>query len=345
MVRFASGCSKRPLLVAGHGIRIAKAQEELNRVLDLGYPVVTTFNGFDLVPNDHPNFVGRIGTVGTYGGNYALSHCDWLICVGTRNSIRQISYNPQSFAPQAKKLIVDIDEAELHKPTVKGAFINKDAKYFLTRINQLDVDIEKSWLPSLRKYSAEHPIELSAPYKFIHDLTSLLPEGAIVVCGNGTACVAMFQAGIVKKGQRIFWNSGCAAMGYDLPAAIGAHFASGKEIICVTGDGSIQMNIQELQTIKHYNIPIKIFVLNNGGYHSIELTQTNYFKGDFIGCNKDSGVSFPDISEIANVYDMACFDWPYDDLKKILAYKRNCFCDVNIDNDYVFKPKWTRGYE
>ena len=138
------------------------------------------------------------------------------------------------------------------------------------------------------------------PYKFMEVLTSKLDEDAIVVCANGTACVAMHQAGIVKKGQRIFWNSGTASMGYALPAAIGACFASGREVICIEGDGSLMMNLQELQTIKHYNLPIKLFILNNGGYHSIQETQENYFNSDYIGCTKED-VSFPDFKRLSDL--------------------------------------------
>ena len=334
----------KPLLVAGHGIRIANAQDELMKVLELGIPVVTTFNGFDLVPNDHPNFVGRIGTVGTYGGNYALKNCDTLICVGTRNNIRQVSYNWKSFAPQAKKVICDIDEAELHKPTIKADETNFcDAKIFLTAFpDYYNIKINKTWLKQLRKYDLTHPIELTPPYKFIHDLTSQLPDDAVVVCGNGTACVAMFQAGIVKKGQRIFWNSGCAAMGYDLPAAIGACFASGREVYCITGDGSIQMNLQELQTIKHHQLPIKIFVLNNGGYRSLEMTQDKYFKGDYIGCNKQSGISFPDFEKVAELYDLKYYNG-YERLEEMIYYPGSLLCEVHIGNSYIINPKFTNS--
>jgi acetolactate synthase-1/2/3 large subunit len=285
--------------------------------------------------------VGRIGTVGTPGGNNALSKCDCLICVGTRNSIRQVSYNWVSFAPQAQKIIVDIDKAELNKPTVQGLKVCQDAKRFLQEMLTWDIKIDKSWLEELRFYDKEHPVELIGPYKFIHDLTSLLPEGAVVVCGNGSACVCMFQAGIVKKDQRIFWNSGCAAMGYDLPAAIGAHFASGEEVICITGDGSIQMNIQELQTIKHHKLPIKIFVLNNGGYRSIEMTQDNYFGGNYIGCNDQSGVSFPDFRKVADTYGLEYFNTDEDTLEEVLSWGGAALCEVMLGKDYIFSPKFT----
>lgn len=324
----------KPLLVSGHGIRIAKAQDELMKVLDLGIPVVTTFNGFDLVPNDHPNFVGRIGTVGTYGGNYALRNCDTLICIGTRNNIRQVSFDWKDFAPQAHKIIVDIDIAETYKLTTPTAeFIIRDAKQFLKEVLTWNLMLDADWLYLLKNYHNSHPIELTPPYKFIHDLTSALPNDAVVVCGNGTACVAMFQAGIVKKGQRIFWNSGTAAMGYDLPAAIGAHFACGREVYCITGDGSIQMNLQELQTIKHHNLPIKIFVLNNGGYRSLELTQENYFKSDYIGCNNQSGISFPDFKKVADLYGLKYYNG-YEKLDEILYYPYGLLCEVHIGNSY-----------
>jgi len=344
LVRHSFEHSTKPLLVAGHGIRIADAQEEFYQLLSLGLPVVTTFNGFDLVPNGHPSFAGRIGTVGTRGGYYALQHCDLLICVGTRNNTRQISYRPETFAPQAKKIIVDIDEAELLKPTVQGLKYHADAKAFLKELLEWDWRIDQKWTKDLHSHPGLVAYRLSLPYKFIHDLTVLLPEDAVVVCGNGTACVSMFQAGIVKNGQRIFWNSGCASMGYDLPAAIGACFANGKkEVICITGDGSIQMNIQELQTISHHNLPIKIFVLNNGGYRSIEMTQQNYFNSDFIGCNAASGVSFPDFAKIAFAYDIKYFHGT-EAIREVLDYKGSALCEVEIGNDYIIEPKWTGGF-
>jgi acetolactate synthase-1/2/3 large subunit len=335
----------KPLLIAGHGIRLAKAQDELMKVLELGIPVVTTFNGFDLVANDHPCFVGRIGTVGTYGGNYALSNCDTLICVGTRNNIRQVSYNWKSFAPQANKIICDIDEAEINKPTIIKPieYHLGSVEHFLRDLLIRDLEIDHDWLYTLRNYDKSHPIELTPPYKFIHDLTSVLPNDTVVVCGNGTACVAMFQAGIVKKGQRIFWNSGTAAMGYDLPAAIGACLANNKQpVYCITGDGSIMMNLQELQTIKHYGLPIKIFVLNNSGYRSLEMTQENYFKGDYIGCNKQSGVSFPEWKKVAETFDLKYYNG-YEELSQMIYYPYSLLCEISIGNSYIINPKFTNS--
>ena len=352
--------SKRPIFVAGHGIRLAKAQSIfLELVEKIGMPVVSTFNGFDLIPSNHPLFVGRIGTIGDRAGNFALQNADLLLCVGSRNNIRQISYNWQAFARTAKKIIVDIDPAELKKTTVKPDLpINTDARNFLECLREeLLYDTLSNW-KDWRKWTNERKnkypvvlpeyyenIETVNPYCFIKELTENLDEDIILVAGNGTACVTLFQAGIVKKRQRIFWNSGCASMGYDLPAAIGASFANkGKEIICLAGDGSLQMNIQELQTVVHYQFPIKIFVLNNNGYASIRQTQTAYFEGRMVACDKNSGVSFPDMSKISSAYGL-----PYEIIKRpnemseiiqrVLQMPGPVVCEVQLTTDYIFSPK------
>ena len=165
-----------------------------------------------------------------------------------------------------------------------------------------------------------------------------------MVAGNGTACVVLFQAGIVKAGQRIFWNSGCASMGYALPASIGAAFARKQDVICITGDGSLQMNIQELQTVRHNNLPVKIFILNNQGYSSIEQTQKAFFNSDFIGCNKESGLSFPNNSKLADLYDLKYYR--IDSTVKMgqvidsaLSWTGAVICEVILNNDYIFAPK------
>ncbi|MFH1288870.1 MAG: thiamine pyrophosphate-binding protein, partial [bacterium] len=311
--------AKRPVLIAGHGIRISKAKKQFLELVDLlNIPVVTTFNGFDLIVSNSDNFIGRIGTLGSRAGNFTLQNADLVICLGTRNNIRQVSYNWASFAMHAKKIIIDIDSAELHKKTVKGdILVHSDAKVFINKFLKKIPDgfkVDKTWLEwclirkkryhvVLDKYKI--PNECSVhPYHFIEELTTALDDNAVMVAGNGTACVALFQAGIVKSGQRVFWNSGCASMGYDLPASIGAALAGNQDVVCITGDGSIQMNLQELQTIKHYNLPVKIFILNNRGYRSIELTQEEYCNCNFIGCNTESGVSFPDSSKLADLYDL-----------------------------------------
>lgn len=351
--------AKRPVLIAGHGIRIAKAKEQFLELVDsLNIPIVTTFNGFDLITSESDNFIGRIGTLGSRAGNFALQNADLVICLGTRNNIRQVSYNWASFARNAKKIIIDIDNAELHKKTVKGDFlIHSDAKVFINKLLEKIPDgfkVDKAWLKWCLTRKKKYPVVLDEykavngncvhPYFFIEKLTALLDDKAIVVAGNGTACVVLFQAGIVKSGQRIFWNSGCASMGYALPASIGASLAGNKDVVCIEGDGSIQMNIQELQTIKHYNLPIKIFILNNQGYRSIEQTQSAFFKSDFIGCNKESGVSFPDYSKLAGLYDLKFFkinstNKMEQEIKSVLNHKGPAICEVVLDREYIFSPK------
>ena len=351
--------AKRPLLIAGHGIRISKAQKEFFELVGLlNIPVVSTFNGFDLIASDDKNFIGRIGTLGSRAGNFALQNADLIIFLGTRNNIRQVSYNWPLFASRAKKIIVDIDEAELHKKTVKGdVLIRSDAKIFLTKLLKKlpkDFKVDKAWLEWCQARKKKYPVVLNEykisdkhsvhPYHFIEELTKALDNKAIAVAGNGTACVVLFQAGIVKKGQRIFWNSGCAAMGYDLPASIGAALAGNRDVVCLAGDGSIQMNIQELQTVRHYNLPIKIFILNNQGYRSIEQTQKSFFNGDFIGCNKDCGVSFPDNFKLADLYGLKYYridstSRMRQTINDVLSGAGAILCEVVLDNDYVFAPK------
>ncbi len=351
--------AKRPLFIAGHGIRISKAEKEFLELIGLlNIPVVTTFNGFDLLASDADNFIGRIGTLGSRAGNFALQNSDLIICLGTRNSIRQVSYNWPSFARRAKKIIIDIDDAELRKKTVKGdILVRSDAKIFITKLLEKipkDFKIDKAWLEWCRARKKKYPVVLDEyrkpnehfvhPYHFMEELTAALDSNAIVVAGNGTACVVLFQAGVVKSGQRIFWNSGCAAMGYDLPASIGAALAGNQDVVCIAGDGSIQMNLQELQTVKHYNLPIKIFILNNQGYHSIKMTQSSFFKGDFIGCNKDCGVSFPDNSKLADLYGLKYFRIDSTSrikqvINDVLSNPGAALCEVVLNNDYVFAPK------
>ena len=351
--------AKRPLLIAGHGIRISKAQKEFLELVGLiDIPVVATFNGFDLIASESDNFIGRIGTLGSRAGNFALQNSDLVICLGTRNNIRQASYNWPSFASRAKKVIVDIDEAELRKPTIKGdVLVHSDVKIFMAKLLEKlpkDFKVDKEWLEWCQARKKKYPVVLDEyrkpneqhvhPYHFMEELTSALDEDAIVVAGNGTACVGLFQAGIVKKGQRIFWNSGCASMGYDLPAAIGAALASGRDVVCLAGDGSIQMNLQELQTVRYYNLPVKIFILNNEGYHSIKMTQTSFFNGDLIGCNAECGVSFPDNSKLADLYGLKYFRIDStarmrQTIKDVLSNPGAALCEIVLDNDYVFAPR------
>ena len=353
------GEAKRPVLVAGHGVRIANAQGlflELAKKLKI--PILSTFNGFDLIPSDNPLFVGRIGTIGDRAGNFALQNSDLAIFLGTRNNIRQIGYNWASFARAAKKIVIDIDVTELKKPTLAPNIpIHSDVKYFLEEllkfIRKEEFPAWGSWLDWCLERKKRYPVVLPAyrksakinPYHFLEILSRLTKKKDIITAGNGSACVTFYPAGVVKKGQRIFWNSGCASMGYDLPAAIGACIGSNKKnTLCVTGDGSIQMNIQELQTIVHHKLPIKIFVLNNNGYISIKQTQENFFGLPYVGCDKNSGVSFPNIRKIARAYGIKSGIIKKQRnmktiISNILRYKGPFLCEVILNPDYKFSPK------
>lgn len=352
--------AQRPIFLAGYGIRIAGAQELfLDLVEKMGMPVVSSFNGSDLIPTDHWLFIGRIGTIGDRAGNFAVQNSDLILSVGSRNNIRQISYNWKAFARVASKIVVDIDEAELKKPTITPDLaIHADARYFL---QELKLQIEKEELPEWedwRKWCIErklrYPVVLPEyketkqfvhPYYFMKVLSQYIKNETIIVTGVGTASKVYFQAGIVKRGQRILWNSGCASMGYDLPAAIGACFANGeKTVVCLAGDGSLQMNIQELQTVFHHKLPIKLFVLNNYGYISIKQTQDAFFGGRYVGCSESSGVSFPDITKVATAYGLPTgvidnHNNMKEKIQDILKTAGPFVCDVRLIPDYKFLPK------
>lgn len=351
---------ERPVFVAGQGIRISGAQDLFLEVVEhLGIPVLSTFNGVDLIATDHPLFVGRIGTLGSRAGNFTLQNSDLYLSVGSRNNIRQVSYNWRAYARAARKIVVDIDPAELRKPTLKPDIgICADAGDFLGELSKqiegLEFPSMKKWLEwcaeRKRKYPAvtagdreeKGPVNL---YNFCGTLTESLGTDDIIVAGNGSACVGLFQAGSVKKGQRMFWNSGCATMGYDLPAAIGASIArGGKRVVCLAGDGSMQMNIQELETIVYHRLPIKIFYLNNKGYISMRQTQRSFFNGRIVASDEKSGIGFPDIIKVARAYGLKTetIDRNTDmtpAIERVLADEGPVLCEVKLKLDYIFAPK------
>jgi acetolactate synthase-1/2/3 large subunit len=353
--------AKRPVVVAGRGIRIAQAKDELMKFVGkLNLPVVTTFNGVDLMADDEPSFMGRLGTLGDRAANFIVQNSDLYISIGSRNNIRQISYNWNAFAREAKKIIVDIDQAELNKSTLRPDIgVCADAGEFLRAMNsrlQADSSLERhdEWMrwcnerksKFARKLSeaahSEKPVEL---YDFIKVFTESTEEGDVVVAGNGSACVGLFQAAVVKKNQRMIWNSGSATMGFDIPAALGACIAiGGKRVYCVAGDGSLQMNIQELQTIVHHNLPVVIYYLNNDGYISMRQTQKSFFDGRIMGSDRSSGISFPNMIEVAKAYGLktariTCGNEMESVVKELKTADAPVLCEVVMSRDYIFSPK------
>lgn len=349
--------ARKPLIVAGHGVRLSGTQKDLLKLLEqTQIPVVTTFNGMDIVPSDLPQFAGRIGTVGQRAGNFTLQNADVVLFLGTRNNIRQVSYNWENFAKNAKKIVVDIDPAELQKPTVKPDLpICADVRDVLPKLLKLLKKPlgEKGWLEHCQKLRTHYPPlrefdicpqDKVHPYLFMNMLGKILPETANVVASNGTACVAFFQALQSKKDQRLLLNSGDASMGYGLPAALGMAAASGREVICLEGDGSIMMNLQELQTLKTTGLPVKVFVIKNGEYISIIQTQRNFFNGRLTGCNRQSGVEVPDFVKVAKAFGLPAVRIGRNKdlekgIKKVLAMKGPVVCELDCTTEYTFAPK------
>lgn len=352
--------ASRPVMMVGTGIRLAGAMEKFERVIaKLRIPVTTAWTAHDLIPTDHELFCGRPGTVGDRPGNFTVQNSDLLIVIGSRLNIRQVSYNWKAFARHAYKVQVDVDEAELSKPTVQPDLaISCDAAAFLDELErQLDRSLydpsrHVGWLTWCKERVARYPVVLPRhrefngainPYHFLDQLCRALEPDDVIVCGNGAACVVTFQVAHIKRGQRLFCNSGSASMGYDLPAAIGAAVArEGKRVICLAGDGSIQMNIQELQTLVHHQLPIKIFVLNNDGYLSIRQSQKNFFNL-LVGESKASGVSFPDMVQVGHAYGIPSLQVAGPDflptIERALATPGPQLCQVTLDPDQQFEPK------
>ena len=351
--------SERPVIFAGAGVRLSGAHDDFIRSIEaLGVPVVTGWNAHDVLATSHPLNCGRPGTIGDRAGNFTVQNADLLIILGSRLNIRQVSYNWQAFAKRARKIWVEIDPLELEKPNVQPDVpILADLADLLPelarRAQSRDKSRAQSWLAWCKERCMRYPVveeryETSTevnPYVFMQRLFNRLPEAQICVAGNGSACVIGFQASDIKAGQRFWTNSGCASMGYDLPAAIGASVgAGGKSVICLAGDGSIMMNLQELQTIKEMDLPIKIFVLNNAGYISISQTHKNFFNGREIGASPNSGVSFPNFCRLAAGFDMKSFRLEaHDDIDEtvqaVLSYSGPVICDVVLDPDQGFEPK------
>lgn len=350
--------AERPLIVAGHGIRLSDRQPEFLKLVEkLDIPVVTTFNGYDLIATDHPDFAGRIGTVGQRAGNFVLQNADCILFLGTRNNIRQVSYNWENYAAKAYKIVVDIDKAELDKPTLKPdmpihADLSDVIPALLAEAQKLDCEAWKTYCHKMKsKYGFENTAEYRQDgseikaYYFVHELTKALNNNDIMVAANGSACVCLHQVGIVKPGQRQFWNSGDASMGYDLPAAVGASYQSGeKRVVCLAGDGSVMMNLQELETIIYNRLPIKLFIINNSGYSSIRQTQRNFFNGHMTGSGMDSGVGMPDFYKLGEAFGfhsvrISSPDNLAEEIKKVLQTGGPVLCEVMVEKEYAFLPK------
>lgn len=355
--------AKRPVFYAGYGIRLSGAYDEFRALIEkLKIPVVTYWNAIDLIEDENCLYCGRAGNMGDRPGNWAIQNADLILAVGTRISIRQVGYNWKTWAREAEVIMVDIDPAEMKKPTIHVEMpIWADAKDFLEMMlkclkNTNALAENKKWLETCQQWKKQYPVVqphqwnsngLVNVYAFVKYLSSKLPENSLTAVSNGACCVVGHQTYEIKKGSRFANNSAVASMGYGLPASIGTCIGSGKkETVCLEGDGSIMMNLQELQTIITNKLPIKIFLINNNGYHSIRITQTNLFSGHSkVGIGPESkDLSFPDFEKIANAFGYSYYSASTnEEMKKVveetLEKEGPLFVEIFTDSKQVWEPK------
>ena len=357
--------SERPVLYAGNGIRISGASKDFLILVDLlKIPILTSYAGYDLIPSSHPYFFGRGHAFGQRAANFILQNSDFFISIGARLDIRTIGFTYKAFARAAYKVMVDIDRGELDKfilsPDLK---INFDAKEFIHEmIRQLKrksirIDI-KDWITYGRMLNKKYPVvsqefwkekKYVNSYCFIETIGKYLQPNELIVLSDGIGALnCSYQAFFIKPGQRIILNNGCAQMGYGLPAAIGASFATNrkKRVICFEGDGSLQLSIHELEVIKHHNLPIKIFVYSNDGYQSIRNTQKGLFEGRYVASDAASGVSCPDFVKIGKAYGLKTMRINNhremeEKIREVLVTNDPVLCDINTVRDLVLVPKLT----
>lgn len=352
--------AKRPVLNVGSAVHTTNSVKLMRRVAGkLNIPVAVAWDASDLMPYENDLFVGIPGLLGDRPGNWAIQNADLVLSIGCRLSCRQVGYNVKSWAREAYVIMVDIDQYELQKPSIHVEMpIQADAKEFLEALDETVIDKRaghKEWLEICRSWKRNYPVVtekhyidegLTNAYCFLNEVSLRVPEDQFIVLGNGTV-EACLHAIHIKENTRLISNSGAASMGYDLPAAIGCCFAIGKkDTVCLTGDGSIQMNLQELQTIVFHKLPIKIFVVNNQGYHSMRQTESNLFpEYSKVGIGPESGdLSFPDMKKIAEAYGIPYMSTSSNKeipniIDKMLATEGYAMCEIFVDINQKFEPK------
>ncbi len=358
--------AKRPVLYAGNGIRLSGGYRAFRSALEkLGVPVVTCWDSIDAIEDESPLYVGRGGIMGDRAGNFAVQNADVVLAVGNRLSIRQVGYNWQTWARQAHVIMVDVDPAELKKTTLHVETpICADAKDFFESMDAL-LQKERSlplfggddWRAICQNWKRDYPVTLpkhwqedgkyANVYAFIRYLSERLPDGNMTVVANGSACVVGSHNYVIKKDARFLINSAVASMGYGLPAAIGACIACGeRETVCIEGDGSIMMNLQELQTVLTNRLPIKLFLINNQGYHSIRQTQNNLFGHHCkVGIGPESNdLTFPDFEKLAKAFGYPYFAAHSNEQMRqavdgALSERGAAFCEIFVSTEQNFEPK------
>jgi acetolactate synthase-1/2/3 large subunit len=355
--------SKRPVIICGTGIHGSNTSSSVSRLASrLDIPVVSSFCASDVLPSESPHFIGRQGTIGDRAGNFAVQNADLVLILGARMNIRQVSYAWKNFATHAFKVMVDIDIAEMNKPTLAiDLRIHSDLRIFFDVLNQAGfagIPKKSAYLKWCQERKQKYPAadqpkyesKKLNPYSFVKEVSRLIPENSVIVTADGAAAITTFQTFDTKKGQRLFSNSGSAPMGYDLPAAIGAAIAvsrpgnkTRRKTICFAGDGSIMMNLQELQTIRTKNLDVIIIILNNGGYLSILQTQKNYFKDNIFGCVNSPELSFPSFENLSHAFGIPyCQVNTLEEVSKItemLSPHGPFICEAILDEGQYFEPK------
>jgi len=353
--------AERPVILVGNGVRLAKGIHDFIELIEIvQVPVLTTWKAIDFLPEDHPLYVGRPGSIGQRGANFAQQNSDWILILGARLDLGQTGYNHRNFARAARKVMVDVDPAEIKKMDMTiDVPVCADARAFIQEFIRQRSSISSrdrsAWWARCREWKARYPVVLREyweedegvnNYVLVDVLSDEMSGDDLLVPGSSGACSEItMQAFRVKQGMRIFNSQGLGAMGFGIPASIGGCVASGRRrTVCIDGDGGFQLNIQELETVRRLNLPIKFFVLNNEGYASIRATQRNYFDGRYVGSSPSSGLTLPDTLKIASAYGLPTVQIENhrhirERVRQVLEKDGPVVCDVKISPNQVTAPR------
>lgn len=355
----------RPVVIAGGAIRYADQIEEFEKLVNLlGIPVVSTWSGIDVLHHDHPLYIGQIGVYGHRGANFTVQNSDCILSIGSRLDTRITGGKPETFARAAKKIVVDIDRAELFKGRglTPDIAICADVRDVLPKLIKetkgRKIAKNNAWLDKTLTWKREYPVvsddwrrqkDYVNPYVFMEVLSKFMKNDAVIVTDCGGNLTWTIQGLHLKRGQRLFSAMGNSPMGYSLAASIGASFGLNKKaVICIIGDGGLQLNIQELQTLKYYNLPIKVFILNSRSYAIIKQFQEMYFNSNFLATQQDTGYSVPDFKKISTAYGLKSETIKKNvelvsKIKKVLSSKESIICDVWVPEGAKLIPKLEFG--
>ena len=356
--------AKRPVILLGNGVRLAGAEDAFYQLIDrLNIPVLTTWKAADLMPEDHLLYCGKPGSIGQRGANFTQQNADWIMILGARLDLCQVAHNYPNFARSAEKIIVDVDGDEIGKLKTFGmdvdVAVKSDVGFFLDQMLEVIREITpgdyREWLEMCRKWQTSYPVILKEyretdglinTYALMDMLSEILETDDLIVPGSSGACAEITQQAYrLKEGQRLLNTPGLGAMGFGLPAAIGACIAGGKRrTVSIIGDGGLQHNIQELETLSRLNLPIKMFILNNNGYGSIKAMQKAHFKGRYVGCHPQSGLTLPDICKVADAYGLKTVRIESqsnlrEKIPEVLSADGTIICDLLVDPDVPTSPK------